>query len=83
MSMSKFLSVSLLALICVAGPAATRLSAQQSEPPARGAAAAGGDKPADKPADKAVDKAEEKPAAPAAPAEKPLSRLDQLRQRNK
>jgi hypothetical protein len=62
MSKSKFLSVSLLALICAAGPAATRLSAQPSEAPAPGAA--GGDKPADAPADKAG----EKPAGEAAPA---------------
>jgi hypothetical protein len=42
------------------------------------------DKPAENtPPPQPVAKAEEKPAAPAAPAEKPLSRLDQLRQRNK
>lgn len=44
MSKSKFLSVSLVALLCAVGGAATRLVAQQPQPPA--AAATGGDKPA-------------------------------------
>ncbi|HEY1122930.1 MAG TPA: PPC domain-containing protein, partial [Haloferula sp.] len=42
------------------------------------------DKPAENtPPPQPVAKAEEKPAAPTAPAEKPLSRLEQLRQRSK
>jgi hypothetical protein len=41
------------------------------------------DKPAENAPQPPVAKAEEKPAAPAAPAEKPLSRLEQLRQRGK